>query len=181
MDMLKWIDDMRNDCERIGDDELTRKFEHVTEELIELHNAYYKALDNGDVTTCQAIIVGLADLSSSFIHSVLPFFLKESSPIEKLMWQSLQFSVNRKDWENFYFQPQVNVVDDKYRVDFGVFSQNPNDYLPAPFLAIECDGFNYHHANKEQVSKDNNRIREIQFAGIEVLRVSGYIFSILST
>jgi len=69
--------------------------------------------------------------------------------------------------------PQVDVIDDKYRVDFGVFSKNPNDDLPSPFLAIECDGFNYHHANKEQVSKDNNRIREIQFTGIEILRVNG--------
>ena len=40
-------------------------------------------------------------------------------------------------------------------------------------FVIECDGHEFHQKTKEQVERDNTRMRNLQKAGYEVIRFSG--------
>jgi len=39
--------------------------------------------------------------------------------------------------------------------------------------AVECDGFKFHNSTKESAAKDRARDRDIQAAGLPILRFSG--------
>ena len=59
-----------------------------------------------------------------------------------------------------------------YRVDFLV-ALNPGDGRKSAFVAVECDGHEWHERTKEQAAKDKKRDRRLQEQGIAVLRVTG--------
>lgn len=101
------------------------------------------------------------------------------SPIEQLLSLTLE-NLNIK---NIYkYNPFIDVVEiekqkeihcenKKYRVDF---------YIPVVYknqenkcFIIECDGHEFHQKTKEQVERDNTRMRDLQKQGYEVIRFSG--------
>lgn len=57
----------------------------------------------------------------------------------------------------------------EYRIDFAF--RVPA--LEPPWVFVECDGHNFHERTKEQAARDRARDREIQQAGIPVLRFTG--------
>ena len=48
-----------------------------------------------------------------------------------------------------------------------------NKYSNSLNLVIECDGHDFHQKTKEQVEYDNQRQRDLQNEGIEIIRFSG--------
>lgn len=67
-------------------------------------------------------------------------------------------------------RPQVRVLE--YRVDFLVCRMRPSESWQYK-VAVECDGHDYHHANKEQVDRDNKRSADLLSYGIATVRFSG--------
>ena len=105
--------------------------------------------------------------------------LECESPIEQL----LALSLEELKIKNIYkFNPFIDVVeiekqkvitceDKKYRVDFliPVIYKNQDNKC----FVIECDGHEFHQKTKEQVERDNTRMRKLQKNGYEVIRFSG--------
>ncbi len=56
-----------------------------------------------------------------------------------------------------------------YRIDF-CFELSEE---PAEFVFVECDGHEFHERTKDQAERDRRRDREIQAAGIPILRFTG--------
>lgn len=67
-------------------------------------------------------------------------------------------------------QVEIEVNDKKNRVDFLIFVKYWNCNK---CFVIECDGHEFHQKTKEQVERDNERTRDLQLAGYEVIRFSG--------
>lgn len=55
-----------------------------------------------------------------------------------------------------------------YRIDFAIKLKNWDG-----ILFIECDGHDFHERTKEQAERDRSKDREIQAAGIPILRFTG--------
>ena len=101
------------------------------------------------------------------------------SPIEQLLALALE---ELKIKYIYKFNPFIDVVevekqktivceDKKYRVDFliPVIYKNQENKC----FVIECDGHEFHQKTKEQVERDNTRMRNLQKNGYEVIRFSG--------
>lgn len=56
-----------------------------------------------------------------------------------------------------------------YRIDFCIRYGKDFEHT----LFIECDGHDFHERTKEQAERDRSRDREIQAAGINILRFTG--------
>jgi very-short-patch-repair endonuclease len=57
-----------------------------------------------------------------------------------------------------------------YRIDFACFMKRQPD---TPLVLIECDGHEFHERTADQAERDRSRDREIQQAGIPILRFTG--------
>lgn len=101
------------------------------------------------------------------------------SPIEQL----LSLALEQLNIVNIYkFNPFIDIVEiekqkeiqcenKRYRVDFfiPVIYKNQENKC----FVIECDGHEFHQKTKEQVERDNTRMRTLQKCGYEVIRFSG--------
>ncbi len=65
---------------------------------------------------------------------------------------------------------QVQIGD--YRVDFLFYHTGPLT-LPPIYLAVECDGHDYHERTKEQAARDRKRDRDLLAMGVKVMRFTG--------
>lgn len=77
----------------------------------------------------------------------------------------------------FYLRPQVAVG--RYRIDFQVAPCHLDDdreFTKFAPIAIELDGHEFHEKTKQQVTRRNQRDRELISAGWTVLRFSGSEF-----
>lgn len=118
------------------------------------------------------------------LSSDIKMVLEESlidceSPIEQL----LSLALKQLNIVNIYkFNPFIDIVEiekqkeiqcenKKYRVDFfiPVIYKNQENKC----FIVECDGHEFHQKTKEQVERDNTRMRKLQKAGYEVIRFSG--------
>lgn len=101
------------------------------------------------------------------------------SPIEQML--ALGFANIGLELTNL-FNPFVDIITiekqkeiicgkSKYRVDFFIPVHYSNRE-PIGFI-VECDGHEFHQKTKEQVERDNARMRDLQKAGYEVIRFSG--------
>lgn len=151
------------------------RFKKITEEI------YYDTDRTEDIRNYLVDEVSLhlfalsADAKMVFEESLIDC----ESPIEQLLSLALE-NLNIK---NIYkFNPFIDVVEiekqkeiqcenKKYRVDF---------YIPVIYknqenksFIIECDGYEFHQKTKEQVERDNTRMRDLQKQGYEVIRFSG--------
>ena len=101
------------------------------------------------------------------------------SPIEQLLSMALQnLNLTHINKINPYIdiiaiekQKNIQCGNKIYRVDF---------YIPVVYknqenkgFIIECDGHEFHQKTKEQVERDNTRMRSLQKQGYEVLKFSG--------
>jgi len=113
---------------------------------------------------------------------------RPESPIEWLLFDALARG-GSDCWDRFGFArsteglpkggawviPQAPVG--KYRVDFLLVAWRCREECGDPFctehrisVAIECDGHEWHERTPEQAQRDKKRDRDIQAAGISVLR-----------
>ena len=101
------------------------------------------------------------------------------SPIEQLLslyLANLKMSFN--DWNPFIEVSQIGNNQEitckngkKYRLDFYFIVKYKNQ--ETKYYGIECDGHEFHQKTKEQVEYDNQRQRDLQSEGIEIIRFSG--------
>lgn len=72
-----------------------------------------------------------------------------------------------------YVFSQVEIAD--YRVDFlAIMKFAPHGREPTTFyLAIECDGHDFHEKTKEQARRDKSRDRALLLSGIPCMRFAG--------
>lgn len=103
------------------------------------------------------------------------------SPIEQLLalemadLKSYLYSSESIKILNYDNQVYIKCGNKKYRVDFLMeiaFKYN-NQYDDILKLVIECDGHDFHEKSKEQVIQDNERDRDLQEEGYEILHFSG--------
>lgn len=79
---------------------------------------------------------------------------------------------NPVDWEGLEWEPTMLIAPQfkwgKYRIDFMVMMRGFDQQF-----FIECDGHAFHERTKEQAERDRTKDREIQAAGIPILRFTG--------
>lgn len=72
------------------------------------------------------------------------------------------------EWEaNVYVQHEMG----NYRVDFAIHVTNGKDV--SQWIAVECDGHDFHERTKEQARRDKARDRSITALGYRILRFTG--------
>ncbi|WP_155262929.1 endonuclease domain-containing protein [Sphingomonas segetis] len=71
------------------------------------------------------------------------------------------------DWEAVIY-PQHRVAG--YRLDFAVKVENGTN---VSWIAVECDGHDFHERTKEQAARDKARDRFLTTAGFRILRFTG--------
>lgn len=151
------------------------KFKKITEDI------YYDTdgEENIEEYLVDQVFAYLIATSASIKMNLEESLINCESPIEQLLSMALE-ELNIK---NIYeFNPYIDVVDvekqkeiqcgnKKYRVDFliPVIYKNQENKC----FIVECDGHEFHQKTKEQVEKDNTRMRNLQKAGYEVIRFSG--------
>ena len=96
-----------------------------------------------------------------------------TSPIEQLFLMEWKFA-DLESRFNLDIEPQTEVVTKAgtYRVDFLITSKSMGELETA--IAIELDGHEFHEKTKEQVARDNQRMRALMQSGMTVLRFSGH-------
>jgi very-short-patch-repair endonuclease len=82
---------------------------------------------------------------------------------------ALAAEVKRSKYDWAVIWPQVLV--DNYRVDFVAAHRSGLDGVG--FVAVECDGHQFHERNKKQATRDKARDRDLQSCGFRVLRFTG--------
>ena len=96
------------------------------------------------------------------------------SPIEMMMYLSLEKIRYRRDVLGIELQKEVKCNGKKYRADFFI---EYGDNLPGQELyrtvIIECDGHDFHEKTKAQAARDKQRDRDMQIAGHSILRFTG--------
>lgn len=101
------------------------------------------------------------------------------SPIEQLLSLYLaNLNISFNDWNPFIEVSPISNNQEivckngkKYRLDFYFIVNYKNQ--GAKCFGIECDGHEFHQKTKEQVQYDNQRQRDLQNEGIEIIRFSG--------
>lgn len=124
----------------------------------------------------------LNEIIDSYKSTIINSLINCESPIEQLLALKLNerlykyYSVNGNvEVLGFENQAIIDCKSKKYRVDFLIelVFKEYGRYKDLLKLVIECDGHDFHEKTKEQVRKDNERVRAIQNEGYEVLRFSG--------
>lgn len=70
-------------------------------------------------------------------------------------------------------QVDVDVGGKRYRLDFGLRLVDTHEDRPAIFVAVECDGHDFHERTREQAARDRARDRDLQSIGWIVARFTG--------
>ena len=151
------------------------KFIKITEDI------YYdvdREIDIREYLTDKVLVHFIA-LSGDTKMALEESLIDCESPIEQLLSLALE-ELNIKSI--YKFNPYIDVIeiekqkeiiceDKKYRVDFLIPVIYKNQENKS--FVIECDGHEFHQKTKEQVERDNTRMRNLQKSGYEVIRFSG--------
>lgn len=70
-------------------------------------------------------------------------------------------------------QCHVNVPGGKFRIDIALRYLHAEGGHKPTWIAVECDGHDFHERTKEQAERDKARDRELQMLGWEVARFTG--------
>ena len=111
------------------------------------------------------------------VFSEISCYIDEiESPIEKILLTALAIYCKEKNINLYYdVQYEINVENKKYVADFYIrYDERINRFRNKDFkLVIECDGHDYHHINKEQVTHDYERENTLKTNGYDVIRFTG--------
>jgi len=99
------------------------------------------------------------------------------SPIERLMLAALiecRFNTVKSragiGVTTLFQQARVATDDGTYKIDFALVRPLPSRSIR---LAVELDGYEFHHATRQLVDRDNRRTRALAKRGWTVVRYSG--------
>ena len=105
------------------------------------------------------------------------------SPIEQLFSMALEVGI---PFQYFYlFNPNIEILGyeknkwitingENYRADFLIDFVFSFEFKKVAYrLIVECDGFQYHQGNKEQIDKDYKRQNDLLANGYDVMRFTG--------
>ena len=106
------------------------------------------------------------------------------SPIEQILSITMNFMglkhINRyNNFINLWIskkQKKKNKNGEKYRLDFYIvvlYLDEKGNRVKNCYFEIECDGYEFHQKTKEQIIYDNERERNLQKEGYEIIRFSG--------
>ena len=149
-----------DDFVKITGEEEEHYSEYLTESVLETRNMLLGAYDCElceAITDCESPIEQMMALTLFDCRDRI-----ENTFVDKIYWLSTSK------------QEEIKIKKKKYRVDFlihFVFKSKKN--IGELNLIIECDGHNFHEKTKEQVAKGNERDRELQKEGYDILHFSG--------
>lgn len=153
-------------------------FIKITDELIKKEEIY--SLEKLQNFICDSVynIFERKQFSDGFDYSEV--LVECESPIEQLLAAAIYeiglYRIHKYNpFIDFCIANQQELImesGNKYRVDFYIIVRYENQEPINKYLVIECDGYEY-HSTKEQIKKDNERQRELQKNGYEVIRFSG--------
>lgn len=72
-----------------------------------------------------------------------------------------------------YLQPTVRVGEERYRLDVAIEQYSRHFPNARVFVAVECDGHDFHERTKEQAERDKRRDRDLQSIGWTIARFTG--------
>lgn len=127
--------------------------EKIREELAFLKD-YYSATINESVVGCESPIEQLLSLRLNDLRYGFNYW----NPFIDMSWISNNQEIICKNGK-------------KYRLDFYFIVDYKNQETVK--FDIECDGYEFHQKTKEQVECDNQRQRDLQNEGFEIIRFSG--------
>jgi len=91
------------------------------------------------------------------------------SPIEQILF--FAFYIRQEERGDLFFelwpQEEIKINGKTYYADFSMCLG------PDGVLLIECDGHDYHHRSKQQVSNDYERENALKLAGYDIIRFTG--------
>lgn len=121
-----------------------------------------------------------AAMWSKYVRAQMRGLFIPPSAIAQTAWYDLSDlrPLGDKVWLEFNYSTQVKI--DTHRVDF-LFATIPNpvagptcQIVPvAKFLAVECDGHEFHDRTREQASRDRARDRTLAAKEVHVVRFTG--------
>ena len=128
---------------------------------------------------CEKVDTHFLGLTVDNDCSLIECLVDCESPIEQLLSLYLtNLRISFSDWNPFISVSQIGNNQEiqcqngkKYRLDFYFIVNYKNQ--ETKYFGIECDGHDFHQKTKEQVEYDNQRQRDLQNEGIEIIRFSG--------
>lgn len=150
------------------------RFKKITDENFEKFNE-----EGYDCWLSDKVRTNIIGNSSSYQMNLEQSLIDCESPIEQLLALELEYlkleSIHAYnpfvDVIGIEKQEEIKTKNKKYRVDFMIPVLYKNQ--GGKIFVIECDGHEFHQKTKKQVEKDNERQRDLQKAGYEVIRFSG--------
>lgn len=154
-----------------------KNFKKITYDLLDKGGYNFLKIDLVD-TVKQYIDFEMMNYEFSFLESLVGC----ESPLEQLFALTM---------DNFglttmvKFNPEIDVLTienqyevvisgNTYRLDFYIpVEYRKNNTIKLKKFAIEIDGHEFHQKTKKQVERDNERTRNLQLEGYEVIRFSG--------
>lgn len=146
---------------------------------------WYKHWEEDEILDClvDEVQTNLMGNSVDYQTFILQNLWVCESPIEQLLYINIIKSLGDNQISNPYveignvlLQENIYCGGNKYRVDFliPVEFTNPKDKsITRKFYVIECDGHDFHEKTKKQVIKNNERTRDLQEYGYDVIKFSG--------
>jgi very-short-patch-repair endonuclease len=151
------------------------EFKKVTRELIEQYaDDGIRATDYLTESVSRALNCAKRRLRDGLEFAVVDC----ESPIEQMLSIELETAQRQGKFDipllvdviGFEKQKIIVCGDKKYRADIAIPVKYWNGFK---MFLIECDGYEFHQKTKEQVAKDNERMRDLQLAGYIIIRFSG--------
>lgn len=148
---------------------MAEKFLKITEEV-------YNNAGNINAYLVKSVSKALCLEVNAYECMLLESLIDCESPIEHLLALALadiQSSIDISklvDVIAIETQKTIECNGNTYRADFLAIVRYWDD---TKAFVIECDGHEFHQKTKEQVERDNQRTRDLQLAGYEVIRFSG--------
>jgi very-short-patch-repair endonuclease len=120
----------------------------------------------------------ILDLVNEELEQLISEAVQCESPIEFDMSHKLKklikvFNATYHAKYEVVNQAIVTLPTNEYRVDFLIYPQDENKNTTIPHIIVECDGHEFHERTKDQAQRDKKRDRELQKAGLRVLRFTG--------
>lgn len=137
--------------------------EHYREQALELPGCLIDEI----VHQVEAIHPGLSPIEQGMLYGFVALSLVDPA-----------FTIPGHKWfhseSDYKIDIHVQHPVGKYRTDFALHltSASGGRFL-SEWFAVECDGYQFHHQTREQVTRDKAREREITAAGFKVIRFSG--------
>lgn len=154
---------------------MANNFKKITEEFIE--NLDYN--DRIENYVCDKVSTMLQGSVVDFELSMQYRLCECESPIEQILSLGMElYGLTNCNMFNPFIdiivinpQEEIECNGKKYRVDFFIGVKYKNQGLKG--FVVECDGHDFHQKTKAQVERDNERTRDLQACGYEVIRFSG--------